>query len=201
MPDHDPIRARHYEIGTGRNGRFCATDLEPWPCDTATVLAALDDCNEVRGIYVQSLDAMATERNEAEARETRLRAAISDFIIWWDMPPFLTDDARLSEEVAALRADEVRPQKAGACCDEPTLVCTTCGDAHVHGDPRPDHERLAGAWHVWLAEKERIEAEAVAAERQRIKAGVERLSLLDAPGMWVEFDAVIAIIDGESDDA
>ena len=46
-----------------------------------------------------------------------------------------------------------------------------------------------------------IEAEAVVAERQRIKAAVERLSLLDAPGMWVEFDAVIAIIDGESDDA
>jgi len=70
---------------------------------------------------------------------------------------------------AIVAAERQRPQQAGACCDEPTLVCTTCGDAHVHGDPRPDHERLAGAWHVWLAEKERIEAEAVAAERQRIQ--------------------------------
>ena len=198
MPDHDPIRARHYEIGTGRNGRFCATDLEPWPCDTATVLAALDEAPPTAR-YMEAL----TRADVAEAREARLRAAISDFIIWWDMPPFLTDDARLSEEVAALRADEVRPQKAGACCDEPTLVCTTCGDAHVHGDPRPDHERLAGAWHVWLAEKERIEAEAVAAERQRIRAAVYPLPRTSqrsfAQGHWlVELPAVLAIIDGEA---
>ena len=99
---------------------------------------------------------------------------------------------------------EVRPQKAGACCDEPTLVCTTCGDAHVHGDPRPDHERLAGAWHVWLAEKERIEAEAVAAERQRIKAAVEaaRDGYADTDGSrqptLVERRAVLAIIEGEA---
>jgi hypothetical protein len=112
------------------------------------------------------------------------------------------------EAIAALDAAgyEVRPQKAGACCDEPTLVCTTCGDAHVHGDPRPDHERLAGAWHVWLAEKERIEAEAVAAERQRIKAAVEALATIgsfDTTGLheskMVNRSHVLAIIDGADD--
>ena len=66
----------------------------------------------------------------------------------------------------------------------------------------------AGEWVPQVPLAERVKAvepdvrdAIVAAERARIRAAVERLSLLDAPGMWVEFDAVIAIIDGESDDA
>lgn len=35
----------------------------------------------------------------------RLRHAIEDFILWWDMPPFaLDDDERLRAEIDALRA-------------------------------------------------------------------------------------------------
>lgn len=41
----------------------------------------------------------------ASAELTRLRGAIEDFILWWDMPPFaLDDDERLRAEVDALRA-------------------------------------------------------------------------------------------------
>jgi len=58
-------------------------------------------------------------------------------------------------------------------------------------------EEASRAWAIVDLQVTRI-AEAVAAERARIRAAVERLSLLDAPGMWVEFDAVIAIIDGEA---
>jgi hypothetical protein len=75
------------------------------------------------------------------------------------------------------------------------MTCHVCGsdDHGVIGD----HEMWAAGL-VPIEEAQRRQAEAVAAERQRIKAAVERLSLLDAPGMWVEFDAVIAIIDGEA---
>lgn len=41
----------------------------------------------------------------ASAELGRLRHAIEDFILWWDMPPFaLDDDDRLRAEVDALRA-------------------------------------------------------------------------------------------------
>lgn len=41
----------------------------------------------------------------ASAEIARLRHAIEDFILWWDMPPFvLDDDERLRMEVDALRA-------------------------------------------------------------------------------------------------
>lgn len=40
----------------------------------------------------------------ASAELGRLRHAIEDFILWWDMPPFaLDDDERLRAEVDALR--------------------------------------------------------------------------------------------------
>src|SRR5690349_21311989 len=42
---------------------------------------------------------------DLEAENARLRRAIEDFILWWDMPPFaLDDDERLRVEVDALRA-------------------------------------------------------------------------------------------------
>lgn len=42
---------------------------------------------------------------DLEDENARLRRAIEDFILWWDMPPFvLDDDERLRAEVDALRA-------------------------------------------------------------------------------------------------
>jgi len=107
----DGIRARHVEVKWPPrvpNVPWCTGCQQPWPCDTATVLAALDEWREVNEVHLIEAELRIHESEAAlraaEAREARLRAAISDFIIWWDMPPFLTDDARLSEEVAALRA-------------------------------------------------------------------------------------------------
>lgn len=43
--------------------------------------------------------------NAAQAELARIRHAVEDFILWWDMPPFaLDDDERLRSEVDALRA-------------------------------------------------------------------------------------------------
>ena len=96
----DAIRARHVEVKPRvPNVPWCTGCQQPWPCDTATVLAALDEAPPTAR-YMEAL----TRADVAEAREARLRAALADFLIWWDMPPFLTDDARLSEDVAALRA-------------------------------------------------------------------------------------------------
>ncbi len=91
--DIDIIRARHVERFAlqSRRAKVCDAESMPWPCDTAIVLAALDDCNHA--ISTMS-DEMGLEIGLAIEREARLRAAAQDYI---DHDWLLTNDVPMNE--------------------------------------------------------------------------------------------------------
>jgi hypothetical protein len=92
MTDIDAIRARHVPMTVNdiaKDGMHVSTEMCSrdgiWPCDTATVLAALDCEREVSrslgGAAVQNAQDLAA----AEAREARLREALT--AVLQDIPP------------------------------------------------------------------------------------------------------------------
>jgi len=83
MPDHDPIRARHVprQHPIGLFPDTCDYCSQPWPCDTATVLAALDEAPPTAR-YMEAL----TRADVAEAREARLRAALQSLMDHYATP-------------------------------------------------------------------------------------------------------------------
>ncbi len=82
-PDLDAIRARHVRLpGDGtmapEGTDYCGLDLVSWPCDTAVVLAALEERVTFDEELRRRMDAVRPLRaklDAAEAREAKLREA------------------------------------------------------------------------------------------------------------------------------
>ncbi len=72
MADRDAIRERHYAYLDGIYGEFCKADEQPWPCDTAQLLAVVDGLRALDyplGVALGSTD---------HPLLLRLRAALAD---------------------------------------------------------------------------------------------------------------------------
>lgn len=76
----DAIRARHVRVPGGGNTPsevdYCDLDFTSWPCDTATVLAALDEETANRKKQRVTHATTRVRLRAAEAREAALRAAL-----------------------------------------------------------------------------------------------------------------------------
>ena len=85
MSDLDAIRSEHVICGPKPGascppGPHCTTDLLSWPCDTAIVLAALDERTRQRDGARVSAAASQAALDAALARERRLREAAQDAV-------------------------------------------------------------------------------------------------------------------------
>jgi hypothetical protein len=113
--DLDAIRARHVPFvnAAGYDTQRCVKDEQPWPCDTAIVLAALDgsrfDYETRLSISIEWRQNAEADRDAAIKREARLRAAA------WDVPHITPTTVRHTYPDAVGR----RPVTQGYCalCD------------------------------------------------------------------------------------
>ena len=106
MTELDAIRDRHVpwtedvDVPT-----YCAYERVRWPCDTATVLAALDEAD---AMYDDAVSLALSARKQAEAREARLREA-ARYVVQLGNQPGMDDD-EWEQAMTALEAALASPE-------------------------------------------------------------------------------------------
>ncbi len=131
----DAIRARHVDAYALHGHRYCSCG-KPWPCDTAIVLAALED-------YAQQVTALAERQAKvlpdietrwrtcwdalkaAEAREARLRAALDSAVA---AQVRLTHHPVTNPMIPTADSEAARLRRLGADPDDNTTATTPEGE-------------------------------------------------------------------------
>ena len=132
----DDIRARHVPTRDhyidDPDRQVCDEDYQDWPCDTARVLAALDEHDRIHQMDTDALRARA-DKAEAELEEARTRLTVTVAAF----EPALHAARALADELGRMLSE---------ACWAIDHTCTQCGEREPAHTPRCPTANALAKW-------------------------------------------------------